>query len=161
MHRNIFDISIVFAFAISACGQDLRPTSEPERGLTEGTLVREALEVKRLYDVATLNHDGNWFQQTFAEDYVWFGPNGEVIGKAEYIRDLVSGDLVWDSVAVRDMKVRLYGDTAIATGRFFGKGRYKGRPLDERQRFTSVLIKRNGRWQIIAEHCSKLSEPDQ
>jgi ketosteroid isomerase-like protein len=56
------------------------------------------------------------------------------------------------------MQIRVYGDTAIATGRFFGKGQFKGTPLDERQRFTSVLVKRNGQWQIIAEHCSKLNE---
>jgi ketosteroid isomerase-like protein len=60
-------------------------------------------------------------------------------------------------VEAKDMEVRVYGDTAIATGRFFGKGRLRGKLLDERQRFTSVLIKRNGRWQIITEHCSKLN----
>jgi ketosteroid isomerase-like protein len=49
---------------------------------------------------------------------------------------------------------------AVVTGRFFGKGRYKGSPLDERQRFTSVWIKRNGRWQGISEHGSKLNPPD-
>src|SRR5262249_45937422 len=38
---------------------------------------------------------------------------------------------------------------------------YKGTALDERQRFTSVLIKRNGQWLIVAEHCSKLAAADQ
>ena len=133
----------------------------PGRGVTDGDLANEAREVKRQYDVATLHSDGNWFQRMFSEDYVWYGPNGEVINKEKYIRDLVSHDLVWDSVGVKDMVVRVYENTAIATGRFFGKGKYKGTPLDERQRFTSVLIKRNGRWFIVAEHCSKLAPADQ
>jgi ketosteroid isomerase-like protein len=118
-------------------------------------------EVKRLYDVATLHNDGNWFRRMFAEDYVWYGPNGEVVRREEYIYDVASRNLVWDSVAVKDMLIRVYGNTAIATGRFFGKGRYKGTPLDERQRFTSVLVKQNGHWLIVAEHCSKLAPADQ
>jgi len=36
------------------------------------------------------------------------------------------------------MKVRICGDTAVVTGRFFGRGRYKGNPIDKRQRFTSL-----------------------
>ena len=133
----------------------------PGRGITDGDLANEAREVKRQYDVASLHSDGNWFQRMFSEDYVWYGPNGEVVNKEKYIRDLVSHDLVWDSVGVKDMVVRVYENTAIATGRFFGKGKYKGTPLDERQRFTSVLIKRNGQWFIVAEHCSKLASTDQ
>jgi hypothetical protein len=70
-------------------------------GLTEGSFVSEALEVKRPYDVATLHSDGDWFQRTFADDYVWYGPNGEVFTKAEYLRDLVSRDLVWDALLAR------------------------------------------------------------
>jgi ketosteroid isomerase-like protein len=160
MHRRALSWGLLLAFALSGC-QRSSSTAAPDRGLTEGTLVNEAREVKRLYDAATLHSNGDWFQRTFAEDYVWYGPDGEVVTKEEYIRDLVSRDLVWDSVAVKDMKVRVYGETAIATGRFFGKGRFKGTPLDERQRFTSVLIKRNGSWLIASEHCSKLAPADQ
>ena len=127
------------------------------RGVTEGIPAHEVRAVKRLYDVAQLKNDATWFERTFAEDYVWIGPDGIVVPKAEYVRDLKSHDLTWDSVEAKDMEVRVYGDTAIATGRFFGKGHFKGKLLDERQRFTSVLIKRNGRWQIITEHCSKLN----
>src|SRR5262245_31656079 len=114
-----------------------------ERGVTDGALATEAREVKRQYDVASLHSDGNWFQRKFAEDYLWYGPNGEVVNKETYIRDLVSHDLVWDSVRVEDMVVRVYGNTAIATGRFFGKGRYKGTPLDERQRLDRKSTRLN------------------
>jgi ketosteroid isomerase-like protein len=158
MKRIILCVAMMLGFAKSDPGQNAEAAeSASERGVTEGVLVREVLEVKRLYDVAQLKNDGAWFRRAFAADYVWIGPNGEVVPKAEYIRDLDSRDLTWESVEARDTEVRVYGDTAIATGRFFGKGHFKGAPLDERQRFTSVLIKRGGRWQVISEHCSKLN----
>jgi len=151
-------VVLAMAFFVLSSGQDSkRSNPTAERGATEGVSAREVREVKRLYDVAQLKNDASWFERTFAEDYVWIGPDGVVVPKAEYVRDLKSHDLTWESVEAKDMEVRVYGDTAIATGRFFGKGRLRGKLLDERQRFTSVLIKRNGRWQIITEHCSKLN----
>jgi ketosteroid isomerase-like protein len=80
---------------------------------------------------------------------------------AAFIKDLQTRDIVWQSVTGKDMQVRVYGDTAVVTGRFFGKGRYKGNELDERQRFTSVWIRRRGRWQAISEHASTLKQPEQ
>jgi ketosteroid isomerase-like protein len=151
---------LTIAFSTQHSGQTSTPTSGL-RGVSEGAAAREVLEIMRLYDVAQLHNDGAWFRRTFAEDYVWMGPDGVVVTKSEYVRDLESRDLTWASVEVKDMRVRVYGDTAIATGRFFGKGRYKGNLLDERQRFTSVLIKRSGRWQVISEHCSKLNASEQ
>jgi hypothetical protein len=47
------------------------------------------------------------------------------------------------------------------SGRFYGKGKYKGKELNERQRFTSVWIKRDGRWLAISEHASTLKESEQ
>jgi ketosteroid isomerase-like protein len=131
-----------------------------DRGLTHGLLVREVKELKRQYDVAQMANDGAWFERMLAEDYVFIGADGSVTTKADFVRDMQTKDLVWKSVAVKDMKIRVYGDTAVVTGRFFGQGQYKGTPLDERQRFTSLWIKRSGRWQGISEHGSKLSPPD-
>jgi ketosteroid isomerase-like protein len=117
--------------------------------------------VKRQYDEAQLKNDGAWFKRMFADDYVFILPDSSVVTKADFIKDLESRDLVWASVSGEDMKVRVYGDTAVVTGRFFGKGRYKGATLDEHQRFTSVWIKRNGNWQAISEHASSLPQSSQ
>lgn len=127
-----------------------------EHGTTGGPLAEEILAIKRQYDEAQLKNDGGWFQRMFAEDYIFVLPDSTVVTKAEFVKDLQSRDLVWESVSGRDMRVRIYRDTAVVIGQFFGKGRYKGKVLDERQQFTSVWIKRNGRWQAISEHASSL-----
>jgi ketosteroid isomerase-like protein len=129
-----------------------------ERGETNGILAQEVMAVKHQYDEAQLKNDFAWFQHMFADDYVFVLPDSTVVTKDEFVRDLESRDLVWESVSGRDMRVRVYGDTAVVTGKFFGKGRYKGKALDEHQLFTSVWIKRNGRWQAISEHASSLPQ---
>jgi hypothetical protein len=54
---------------------------------------------------------------------VFVFPDSTVVTKAEFIQDLDSRDLVWESVSARDEKARIYGDTAVVTGKFFGRGK--------------------------------------
>jgi hypothetical protein len=86
-----------------------RVASSAERGATEGPLIREVQEVKRQYDVAQLANDAGWFERMLAEDYVFIGADGSVTTKADFVREMRLRDLVWKSVAVKDMKIRVYG----------------------------------------------------
>jgi hypothetical protein len=48
------------------------------------------------------------------------------------------------------MKVRIYGDTAIVTGRSDAKGVVGGRELKGPVMFTRVYVKKGGKWQSVA-----------
>jgi ketosteroid isomerase-like protein len=61
------------------------------------------------------------------------------------------GDLKFESAKSSDVKVRVYGKTAVMTGRFNAKGTFKGKTIDVRERYTAVWVKQNGRWQLVAE----------
>ncbi len=64
----------------------------------------------------------------------------------------------WSSVAYTDLKVTVFGHTAIATGTFVGKGKDSaGKPLDVRVRFTDTWAKMaNGKWLCVASQDSPL-----
>jgi uncharacterized protein (TIGR02246 family) len=82
---------------------------------------------------------------------------GEVIaGKDAVLADAKS--LHWSSAEYSDLKVTVFGNTAIATGTFVGKGTSgTGKPLNERERFTDTWMKMaDGKWQCIATHTSPL-----
>lgn len=58
----------------------------------------------------------------------------------------------WDSAENSDIKIAVFGDTAIATGVFKGKGTdEKGKPFDGSQQWTDTWMRMsNGKWQCIA-----------
>ncbi len=64
----------------------------------------------------------------------------------------------WDSAEYNDVKVTVFGDTAIATGGFKGKGTdASGKPFDESERWTDTWVKMpNGQWQCVASHVSRV-----
>jgi ketosteroid isomerase-like protein len=64
----------------------------------------------------------------------------------------------YTSVDYTDLKVMVFGDTAIAIGNFRAKGTdASGKPLDANERFTDTWVKMpNGKWQCVASHQSPI-----
>jgi ketosteroid isomerase-like protein len=91
-----------------------------------------------------------------ADNFVSTSPEGKVSGKSEMLANAKTQK--WTSGEYRDEKVSVYGDTAIATGVFTGKGvDASGKSLDETVRWTDTWVKMpNGKWQCVASHLSTL-----
>ena len=89
-----------------------------------------------------------------ADKIVSTSEEGKVTGKAEVLADLKSQK--WASAEYSDVKVSVYGDTAIATGGFKGKGTdASGKTLDENVRWTDTWVKMpSGKWQCVASQAS-------
>jgi len=62
----------------------------------------------------------------------------------------------WSSAEYTDLKVTVFGHTAIATGTFTGKGMSAGKPVDARVRFTDTWVMSDGKWLCVATHDSPL-----
>ena len=92
-----------------------------------------------------------------AEKVVETNTEGKVFsGKDAVLADAKSE--TWSSVEYTDLKVMVFGDTAIATGTVIGKGTTAaGKPIDERIRFTDTWVKMaKGTWLCVATHDSPL-----
>jgi uncharacterized protein (TIGR02246 family) len=64
----------------------------------------------------------------------------------------------WTSAEYTDLKVTVFGHTAIATGTFTGKGTTAGKPVDSQVRFTDTWVMADGKWLCVATHDSLLKK---
>jgi len=85
-----------------------------------------------------------------ADKFVNTTSEGKVTSKAEMLATAKATK--YDSVDYDDLKVTVFGDTAIATGTFKAKGTdSSGKPMDLEERFTDTWVKMpNGKWQCVA-----------
>lgn len=76
--------------------------------------------------------------------------DGRVMNKSQALDDTRKSKM--DSVEASDMKVTSYGDTAVVTGTWKGKGTdAAGKPTDDTERFIDTWHKMpDGKWQCIA-----------
>ena len=91
-------------------------------------------------------------------DSISTDPGGRVTDKAQDKKDLSSGDLKFQSLEVSDVHVRVFGNTAVATGTSTVKGTYKGQDLSGMYRFTDTWVERGGKWQAAASQATKIQQ---
>src|SRR5215471_20676438 len=91
-----------------------------------------------------------------ADGFTNTSSGGKVSNKAESIAEAKATK--YTSVDYGDLKVMVFGDTAIAVGTFKAKGTdASGKPLDANERFTDTWVKTaGGKWQCVASHQSPI-----
>ena len=111
----------------------------------------ELLKANRKYDEALVRGDVATLDQLYADEFVYTTPDGEVRDKAQQLAFTRAGDLRLESGQSDDVRMRLYGNTAVMTGRFTAKGTFRNKRIDIRERYTAVWVRINGRWRLVAE----------
>ena len=96
----------------------------------------------------------------YADDYMSTGPTGVSRTKALVMEDFKSGVLKVESISSDDIRIRVHGDTAIATGVNTMKGTDRGRVMGGQNRFTQVWVKgTDGSWRIAAFQLTPVAAP--
>ena len=78
--------------------------------------------------------------------------------KQSLIQALQSGTLKYESMVTDDVKVRVYGDTAVVTGSAKVTVMSRGQQNSFALRFTDVYAKQDERWQMVAWQSTRLPE---
>jgi ketosteroid isomerase-like protein len=85
-----------------------------------------------------------------ADKFVMLNSDGTMVDKATTLENMKKSK--WEVNQLSDLKVTTFGDTAIATGGWRGKGTgADGKPVDAHERWVDTWVKMpGGKWQCIA-----------
>ena len=120
---------------------------------------QEVRQVERELTEALLGDDFAAVDRIYADDFTLTNANGLVGDRARRMAMLKSGAVKNLSINQEDVRVRVYGDTAVVTGRATFRVRLGGEEHSEIQRFMHALVKREGRWQMVAQQMTRITEP--
>jgi ketosteroid isomerase-like protein len=150
--RQIFSIAVVaLSAAAIASGQQQGASRDPKTVVEQ---VIRKLDNERIQ--AQIHADAAALERIYADDFIGVGPSGTVRTKPQVISDFTSGDLKFQSITTDDVRVRVYGDAAVETGRSTMDGQDKGKAVPHDTRFTRVWVKQHGCWRLVANHYSSI-----
>jgi ketosteroid isomerase-like protein len=105
---------------------------------------------------AALAADSASLEKLLAPDYVYTDQDAQMATTAQMVAGMKSGATKYATFTVGDMKVHVYGDAAVVTGKGHIKGTENGKPVDEEIRFTDTWVKRNGQWICAATQVTRI-----
>ena len=132
-------------------------TEKPHQiGNTEQVILRLESEGRE----ATLKNDIEANDRLLADNWINVNPDGSVTTKAKLMELLKDGSFKIGSIDNDEVMVRVYGDTAVVTGRSTTKRAGQGGEVLTRQvRFTRVYARSKGQWQVVSAHNTLIAKP--
>lgn len=147
MRRILFVVLLTLAASAPALGQ-----GSAEQQIRD--LEKQSLE-------AAERGTGRAFGERYlADDFLFTDPMGGVMTKAQILARAKSTPGKGVVMEVDDQQVRVYGDTAVVTGRVTFTSADNPKP-DSRPaaRYTRVWVNQGGSWKLVAEQLTRIAAP--
>lgn len=164
MKRIVVLVMLLLFGVVMAFGQESQKSEKAEKksaaksDKASGNVQDQIKKLEEEWANGAIKGDASVVDRFEADDIVSTDPSGRVTGKQQDVQDVKSGELKFESMNLSDVKVSVYGNTAVATGVNTLKGTYKGKDISGEYRFTDTWVKRNGQWQVVASQGTKVTE---
>ena len=122
----------------------------------ETSVEQQLIRIEEKFAEAAQRHDAGALAEYLADDFLGVDVNGQHMDKAQVLARMASPEMEITSLRHEDIRVRVYGDCAVATARTVVVGRYKGQETGGEFPYMRVWVKRQGRWQAVATQSSAI-----
>lgn len=124
-------------------------------GADPGREVREVID-RRF--AAMVRADTAGLERLLTADLTYTHTTGAVETREQFLAAISSRSIQYRSIEPSDVRVRVYGDTAVATGQVAMKVTAKGQDVTFAARFTAVHVRQDGTWKLAAWQTTRLPE---
>jgi Domain of unknown function (DUF4440) len=122
-------------------------------GAQTGKVEQELMQLERDWCTASVKNDAALLGGIVADDVSDISRAGKLSGKAEMLAGVKTGKT--SACEVDQMKVRVYGDAAVVTGRStLTSSTFSGQAL-----WTDTFVKKNGKWLCVATQSTEVAPP--
>jgi ketosteroid isomerase-like protein len=151
--RVEWGIVVLIFSAVASIGVGQKAT---DRRDAKGSVEQAIRQVDQERIKAQIGADKSALDRLYATDFIGIGPSGTVRTKPQVLSDFTSGELKFQSITTDEVRIRVYGNTAVETGISVMVGQDKGKAVPRDNRFTRVWVKHGKQWQLVSNHYSTL-----
>ena len=121
-------------------------------------ITEELTQLSNSWGKAGLAKDTAFLKSLWADDFSYIGADGTVRDEKANLALYEDDTNTYTSAANTAFNVRVYGKNfAVADGDNYVAGKDKdGKPFRKTWRWTTVWIRENGKWKVVAGHASEL-----
>jgi len=96
-------------------------------------------------------NNSSFFQRVYNDDYLGTAPTGEILDRPKLVASIQNSTTNYSSFIATDIKVRIYGPTAVVTCTWSTRGVQNGHSFSRQFRVIHVYMNnRVGGWKVVA-----------
>ena len=154
-NTRIRPIAIFLLLLITAVNVSFAEGRDASARKTGGITKQEVLEADAAFNRAILAGDANALKNLLADRLSWVA-RGYRLDKAQVLADVKSENLHFQSLHHQDLRIEIFGNTAVLTGYSTSILKYRGKLYATPRLFTTVYMKLGGRVQAVAHQVSSV-----
>ena len=126
--------------------------------MTEEQLKKQFQEIEDNFNVAVISNSVDEIKKCITSDWVLVDSQGGIIPQEGFFSVLQSGQLSHSTMTKEILRVKVYGDIALVTGRGQNTGMRQGQPLEADEWITDVYKKENDKWLCVLTHLTPVKK---
>ena len=159
VHGSLQQAGVSILFVLALCVVLAQPAfGLPKRDNHAVHKQIEALEEQ--WRQAIISNNVTEMDHLLADDYIGISANGTVETKAQALAQRKAGTVLIKTLDINDLKVRVYGDTAVVTSKADLEGTNGQSDISGNYRYTRVYNRRLGQWKIVSFEASRIHDVD-
>ena len=116
-------------------------------------------EASKVYEQALTQKNEHLLKSILADNFILTTASGKVLTKKDMMLNLTKEGTKYDKFESSDVRINVLNEVAIETGKVHTVGIRGGKKIAETTRYTDFWVKVQGKWLLLAEHSSFISNP--
>lgn len=126
--------------------------------MTDEQLKMQFQQIEDNFNVAVISNNVHEIKKCITSDWVLVDSQGGIIPQEGFFKVLEKGSLRHSTMTKEILRVKVYGDIALVTGRGQNTGSWQGQPLEADEWITDVYKKENNQWLCVLTHLTPVKK---
>lgn len=123
------------------------------------TAEQQIQEASKVYEQALTQKNEPLLKSILADNFILTTASGKVLTKKDMMLNLTKEGTKYDKFESSEVRISILNEAAIETGKVHTVGIRGGKKIAETTRYTDFWVKIQGKWLLLAEHSSFITNP--
>lgn len=126
--------------------------------MTEIELINKFQEIENNFNNAVITNNIEEIKKCITSDWVLVDSQGGIIPQERFFSALEQSLLSHTTMTKEILRVKMYGDIALVTGRGQNTGTWQGEPMEADEWITDVYERESNKWLCVLTHLTPVKK---
>ncbi len=126
--------------------------------MTDEQLKKQFQDIEDSFNIAVISNIVEEIKKCITTDWVLVDSQGGIIPQDKFFSVLEQSLLSHSTMTKEILRVKVYGDIALVTGRGQNTGTWQGKPMEADEWITDVYKKENDKWLCVLTHLTPVKK---